>query len=369
MARRGSDVLLPGKICQYASSGWADGCSGAPRGRPQYPGLLSGYKVRPPWNVAGVDFRVGVPEGQPLVSWQTLSSPNYSVDLDTGSIRPSADCVFNNVDFSDGLGAGINNVSGTGANNITFINCYFNSSQWGHYVAPLQDTNGAKVTFENCIFDGIGTYYKLSGFNAFMLVNGNLTLLYNWFRNSPAQVVDYNPATGKAIVAKYNFYDNMLHNLGSCVPTCSYTEAHRNYLQLQNNNVTIGYDVEFNTTFQSWSNAGQGGEGFQIYSNGTGYIITNPVISNNTMIARPGVPTPYPVQFPNVEVTDVPVMSALIHGTAPGTTVSGTGQNNNNYFDVSGATAAYYPGTMTPAAGYSSSGNIDMNTGALIVPF
>jgi hypothetical protein len=72
-----------------------------------------------------VDFRVGVPEGQPLISWQTLSSPNYSVDLNTGSIRPSADCVFNNVDFSDGLGGGINNVSGTGANNITFTRAFF----------------------------------------------------------------------------------------------------------------------------------------------------------------------------------------------------------------------------------------------------
>lgn len=163
----------------------------------------------------------------------------------------------------------------------------------------------------------------------------------------------------------------MLHNVGSCIPDCAHTESHRNYLE-QDAGGTIGWDVEFNTTYQSWSNGSQGGEGFQIYSNSGSIVFLNPVFSNNTMIARRGIPTPAGIQ-PHAGViipdTNGPTMSGLVHGPGGGSTVSGTGQNNNNYFDASGATAAYYHGTMTPAAGFSSSGNIDMNTGALIVPY
>ena len=311
-------------------------------------------------------------EGQALVNWETLSSANYSVNLSSGLITPSADCTFKNIDFSIDLGAGFNNVSGTGANNITFTNCYFNGSTWGHYVSPLQDTNAANITFQNCVFDGIGYFYLLSGFNAFINPNGNLTLLYCWFKNSPSRVTQWSPVTGKKIIIKYCLYDNMTHNVGNCVPTCTSTESHRNYQEIDTNSVTIQYDCEFNTTYQTWSNGGQGGEGFQIYTNGSGVVINNPIISNNTMIARKGVPTPYGTQ-PHAGVpspdTNGPTMSNLIHGIVAGTTVSGTGQNNNNYFDVSGASNAYYPGSMTPGAGYSSSGNIDMNTGLVISSF
>lgn len=39
---------------------YADGASGAPAGAPQFPTLLSGYAVRPPWKVAGIDYAVGL---------------------------------------------------------------------------------------------------------------------------------------------------------------------------------------------------------------------------------------------------------------------------------------------------------------------
>jgi len=40
-------------------------------------GLLSGYVVRPPWKVAGVDYAVGVPAGTALADPTTI--------FDTGS--------------------------------------------------------------------------------------------------------------------------------------------------------------------------------------------------------------------------------------------------------------------------------------------
>jgi hypothetical protein len=44
------------------------------------------------------------------------------------------------------------------------------------------------------------------------------------------------------------------------------------------------------------------------------------------------------------------------------------GQNRNNYFDLRGAYGAHYPGTMTAARGWTSSGNVDLNTGKTITP-
>src|SRR5262249_43812194 len=56
-----------------ASSGYVDGANGAPSGTPQLPSILSGYAVRAPWQVAGVDYAVGVPVGTTLRDPATIS--------------------------------------------------------------------------------------------------------------------------------------------------------------------------------------------------------------------------------------------------------------------------------------------------------
>ena len=346
-------LLLPRGQRPYSASGWADGLAGASRGRPQYPGLLSGYQFRPPWNVAGVDYRVGVPEGQVLTDWRTAPAINPGWVSPAGLIYLNAPTIlFQNIDFSLGGGAALYNPNSAGyATSITLVNCNFNAPVWGQSGYPLLDQNNANITIMNCTFDALP--FLGTGWNAFLATSGSITLLYNWFKNCPDQILQSNiiPVSGRTTTAKYNLYDDMNLTGG----------AHRNYLQLDSNNVTIGYDVEFNTTYQSRGCDGNGGEGFQIYSNGTGVVLTNPILSNNTMIARLGSGLSRPGR---------PSMSALVHGNATGggTTISGTGQNNHNYFDISGATSAFYIGTVTPAQGWSSSGNIDMNTGAAIRP-
>jgi len=56
-------------------SAYVDGLVGASAGTPQYPNLLSAYAVRPAWNVAGVDYAVGVPAGLVLKDPTTDSLP------------------------------------------------------------------------------------------------------------------------------------------------------------------------------------------------------------------------------------------------------------------------------------------------------
>jgi hypothetical protein len=295
-----------------------------------------GYAFRPQWNVAGVDYHVGVPEGFPFDDWRTSSQiPSGWYNPATGLIRldsgAPANVVFYGIDFSKGVGAAIYNpAGGSSATSITLIDCNFNAPFYGQSGYPLLDQNGANVIIKSCTFDALA--FLGTGWNAFLATNGNLTLLYNWFKNSPSQILQWNAASsGNAVIAKYKFYDDMDLTSG----------AHRNYLEVNANSVSnIGYNVSFNTTYQSRSCNGQGGEGFQIYSNGTGVVLTNPVIANNTMIARLGA------DFPNAGLA---TMSSLLHGTASGTTISGTGQNNNNYFDLRGALDAYYSGSMIGA--------------------
>jgi hypothetical protein len=81
--------------------------------------------------------------------------------------------------------------------------------------------------------------------------------------------------------------------------------------------------------------------------------MTSPALKYNTMVAK--------------QSAGSNTMSYAIHGQYTGTTTTG-GANTGNYFDLSGATGAYYPNTMTPTQNWTSSGNINMKTGATITP-
>ena len=59
-------------------SGYADGAVNAPAGTPQFANLLNGYAVRPPWQVAGVDYQLACP----LV--RLLKDPTIAANLPAG---------------------------------------------------------------------------------------------------------------------------------------------------------------------------------------------------------------------------------------------------------------------------------------------
>ena len=121
---------------------------------------------------------------------------------------------------------------------------------------------------------------------------------------------------------------------------------------------TITQDlVAFNTTYVSTS-VGNGGEGFQFYLNSGGTQI-NANLTNNTMIAA---------DTGKCQSSETGcIMSYMIHGTGaytPATAIV-SGLNSDNFFDPSGAYGAYYPGSM---GGWTSAGNRNMVTGAVITP-
>ena len=101
----------------------ADGSANAPSGTPQLANLLSGYAVRPSWNVAGVDYAVGVPSGTVLKDPSTISMAGVSVDVADHVINVSGNNVtLSGYDFSlDGGWA----VSVNSGNNITIQDSKF----------------------------------------------------------------------------------------------------------------------------------------------------------------------------------------------------------------------------------------------------
>ena len=60
-----------------------DGSANGPAGTPQMSTLLSGYAVRPSWNVAGVDYAVGVPAGTVLKDPNTILNMAAGVSANT----------------------------------------------------------------------------------------------------------------------------------------------------------------------------------------------------------------------------------------------------------------------------------------------
>jgi hypothetical protein len=433
----------PSGTCPKGTA-YPDGCPAAPAGVVQYPNLLASYGAnRPPWNVAGVDYHVGVPAGTVLTDWQlvtptSLGNPSGSVSFDADPVSlfnnkihlGSGSYTFNNIDFSLHGGAWIYTNAAT---SITVTNSKFGYSGFLVTIASycIHDQGGASITSINNTFDN----FTFSG-NAFYGGRGPIVCKYNHWKNSKQHAFEM--LRGDAFpglctyLIRYNLYDNFNADSG----------AHANYFQHDGSGTTATNDnlvnIEYNTTYQSifynrtatvsfdatgtvtWTGSNlyngsdqviftagpvpaplslntiyyvvnttantfqvangpqgtpittaaasgvtaiegtPGGNGFDLGPNTTTYTWTNPTISNNTVIAlldHGTITKSY--QFQGSYVPSGPPFYQVTNG-----------QNYSNYFDLSGVIngLAFKPTTMSSGSGWSSSGNIDMNTGSTITP-
>jgi hypothetical protein len=310
-----------------------DGSANAPAGSPELPNLLNGYVVRPPWDVAGVDYAVGVPTGTSLLNPATINLAGVSVNTSTHEIRISGNNVtLSGYDFS--LNGGYA-VYVTGAND-TIENSNFggnNPNEYWIYGAP----SSSNLTIENNKMDesGILGATSIIGFAG----SGSLTLEYNWLKNFPQHVLELAQSNGVnfSVVDKYNLIEQ--GGLGA--------GAHLNFLQFNGGNAT-SVDVEFNTSYETPQAAG--GEGYQFYDNNSGGTINNTTFAYNTMIAANGG-------------DGVMAMSYLLHGTYNSSSATFTGTVNNNYVNASAAYGTFYGNSFSGASVYN---NYDMNTGSVV---
>ncbi len=310
----------------------------------QLPNILSGYMTRPPWQVAGVDYPVGVPVGTTLKDPLTPGALPSCADTSDYTlygrqfIRVSgSNCTINGFDFSlhGGLGLYI-----TGSN-ITVTNSNFVSPTTTAYV--IQEASPATgITIENNTIDGDGA----SGNADLIGINGGTAIVENnWLKNFPQHAVDINGTTN--LTYSYNLVEN-----GGMV-----AGSHLNYLQWGNGAGQSSAVVEYNTTYQQPQVAG--GEGFQFDPFGT-ITFSSITVDHNTMIAVPSISGTPPVSY---FVHGSTCSSSAVCGT--GTPVSGLATFFDNYFDASGAYGTFYPQSVQNPP-WTISGNVDMRTGQAI---
>jgi hypothetical protein len=182
-----------------------DGSSGAPAGSAQLPSLLTSYgSNRPAWQVAGVDYHVGVPQGLALKDPSTISMSGVSVNTSTHIVTITGNNVtLSGYDFSLNGGWGVV-ISGQDA---TIANSNFVVGSNGN--APiLGTTSSGNVTVTACTINGAGNA-NMSGAGLIeMRGTGTLTVNYSWLENSPYDMIDMHNNGPSALVAQYNLFQN-----------------------------------------------------------------------------------------------------------------------------------------------------------------
>ena len=247
-----------------------DGSSNASAGIAQLPNLLNGYAVRPSWEVAGVDYAVGVPAGTQLRDWQTLSGPGITVSGNEVRIDGQAGVNLNGIDFSLHGGAFLYLVNSPDA---VITNCKFQANTPTSLIDAGPGSSNLTVQHSTLIGGSSGS--------GLISADGNVVIQYNLMKDYPQHAVEISGNTN--LTYKYNLLDN-----GGTV-----AGSHLNFLQLTGGG-TIKLDVEFNTTYQTPEPAS--GEGFQFYNNN----LTNPgtvsaTLAYNTMIATGATDRPCPI--------------------------------------------------------------------------
>jgi hypothetical protein len=243
-------------IKKYTAFGKADGAAGALEILPNFPSLVVPYGAyRPPWNVAGVDYYVGVNPNTQLKDWRFLTNPDLSVNIGQGVVNcSSSTTLVENVDFTTGLGGVLRNASGN-ATTLTINNCKFATPlPDGLYMQAsgecILDFNSTSMTVKNCTFIGTDNTPRLMGnddLTGFIYASGTLIAKYNLFYHPNQSVVSMG---GAGSVAQYGitFQYNLIYNhyLTSL--------SHRNETQWLNapTSSMLSSSWSFNTSFQDY---------------------------------------------------------------------------------------------------------------------
>ena len=313
-----------------------DGSANAPAGPAQLPNLLSGYAVRPPWEVAGVDYAVGPAAGTVFRTPTAANLPAGATLESWGIDVTGANVTLNGYDLS-GMTVMIEaSASGT----ITISNC--TSGDPGTSVEIRSVTNAtANLVVENCILNGGGTASD-PNFQTIQ-VFCPLTAEYNYIYDSQGAIGVYGPSA----VIQYNLLESFDYAAGT----------HANAIYISGGPITAL--VQYNTiwTGNTQSNGLPIGIGAAIGAFTDNGSISNTDINNNTIISSLPAGASYLIGF-------------YTYSGANGYTASGTIENNYvasvNGFDNSnsGAFGALYPTYTNVTA--TISGNVDMATGDIV---
>lgn len=273
------DATAPGNQL-FATAGAAatadpyrDGRSGSPSGSAQLPGVLAGYAVRPPWQVAGIDYHVGIPAGtvlkDPTLAGALPPGATYSATAHTVTVAANG-VTLDAYDFS--LHGGIRLV--VTAADVTVRNCLFvtgaNQGAQGTVVAVTPAAGN--VTFLNNEFSGANIPVTSQAGNLLYVQNhGTAAFLYNHIHDTGGDAIDFSGGP-QAEIVDYNLFAN----IGT-------RTAHADTLQWYNAQVTSG-EIAFNTVYQSAPQPGPGNGALTLTSEGPAATMSDMVVSNDTIL-------------------------------------------------------------------------------------
>jgi hypothetical protein len=255
------------------NSGYADGASGAPAGTPQLPTILGGYTVRPPWEVAGVDYAVGIPAGTTLLNPATISMAGVSVNTATDTVTVTGNNVtLSGYDFSLANGY---TVIVEGANDtIENSNFVVGSNQGSN--GTVLDVTSAASNFSLIGNDVNGNNIAVTpevGQTVSIASSGILTIQYNYFHNSGGDMVDLNRSTTPEVdLIQYNVFENIGVNT-----------AHADTIQWYNTQIGAGSDIGFNTVYDN-TNLQNGNGALVPLAEGPNATMTGLTVNNDTII-------------------------------------------------------------------------------------
>jgi hypothetical protein len=338
-AALGANVVLAPAAAGAAEAPavYDDGHADAPAGTPQLGALLRHYVARPPWQVAGIDYAVGVPSGLALRDPLTIAAPGTAIDTAHHLIRVTGNNVtLDGYDFSRHGGWGVYIQSG--ARDTTITHSYFRVGANG--VVPISAEAGASgLTVTDCTIDGGAGGVRGGSDAVWALINDNgsgpFVAKHDLLANAPADAIDFSNGRISAVV-EYNAAVSLGHAAGS----------HPDFVQFVGNEASDSV-IAFNTIYQPPGDGEVSGmEGIQIAAQTGAHASTilRTLVANNTIIA------------PGPELT-MSCAIAIIEGK--GNLIDGV-VVRDNYLDFRGTYYAFYPPSGTNVV---FSGNVDMRTG------
>lgn len=326
---------------------YPDGALDAPTGTIQLTTLLDGYDLRPEWQVAGVDFYVGLPDGVTLGNPTTDTLPSgasYSSGSHTVTLG-SDNTTFEHWDMSVGNGVGLV---------VEGQNCIVRENKFimGSNAQPLVLINDGA---HNCLIErnllDEGGHDDAETFGGLIYVSHadsthDLTVQYNEIRNGGADFIDVGAGTN---IVRYNLMTNDGQSGG---------ETHPDFVQSNPFSLPATYtqQMSFNTMINTYGVAGPGGgQGCGIGDNECPVVGTN-WLDNNIMIANgPGNPGADQVSISYWCIIEYASLQS-------GATVS----IQNNFADLSSAYGFGYSGGTGTHATWAN--NKDLNDGSALTP-
>lgn len=318
-----SSIMFEGRA--YITGPFSDGTTQASVAPIQRPALLNGYVKRPAWNVAGVDYAVGVPAATVLKNPAAINIPGVAVNLATHQVVVTANNVtLDGYDFSrdGGWSVRINGAASTRIVNSRFVETNSQASP------PISTDAGASNLYVGYTYiDGGGAAASPSDGDLIQFNGRGLVTEYCVLKNAPSNIFHFAGGTGGgSLVIRFNLVEDSGRSTGGGGEYITFDSSAFNHIQ-----------VVFNTSYQT-----PGGTGTMGWNVDPDSVQTTET-GNNVMIAT------------------APGAAAYLTSIGTNTTAAVV---HDNYFDLTGAFGFAYPGASGPNSIFSF--NYDMKSGTAL---